>query len=267
MKRLRRFLVLVITVPALIAGVAALLLYRGRASYATAFEVRPGLGQVMMTGAHVYVYAMPAGDKILLFDAGTDPKGKAIDALLGTFSRARADVEDVFLTHGHGDHVAAAGLFLQARVYAGADDVDLIARRVSPDRILAQLFFYLAPVPAVDVTDPLNGAAEIPVAGGKSVKAIPVPGHTMGSFAYLFDGVLFVGDTLSLDHGKLGVGPHVFTSDVRSESESIQKLKQVLSKETVDIVCTGHGGCTRSGEGHDALDRATASEGNWAPLF
>jgi hypothetical protein len=34
----------------------------------------------------------------------------------------------------------------------------------------------------------------------------------------------------------------------------------------LEIVCTGHGGCTRTGEGAAMLQRATASVGNLAPL-
>ena len=60
--------------------------------------------------------------------------------------------------------------------------------------------------PAVTATDPLTGAATIDVsqdADAKKVKAFPIPGHTPGSYAFLYDGVLFVGDAMVFKQGRL----------------------------------------------------------------
>jgi glyoxylase-like metal-dependent hydrolase (beta-lactamase superfamily II) len=210
---------------------------------------------VLFTGAHVYVYAARAGDKILLFDTGPDPQGRGLDGLLATLYAGRANVQDIFLTHAHGDHLAGVPLFPHARAHLGAPDVDLAGKEVRPDRLIPAVIGLLAPAPRVEISDPLNGEVEVDVGGNKKVRAIPTPGHTFGSYSYLYDGVLFVGDTLALDHGKLGPGPGVFTSDAVLQAESIAKLKQI----SVDMVCTGHGGCTRAGEGTEALSRAMTS--------
>ena len=266
MKALRRFLIPLVSIAVLLVVAGAVLLRHSRGSFATAFEIRPGLAQVMFTGAHAYAYAMRADSRILLFDTGTDPSGRAIDALLASLYASHNEVADIFLTHGHADHVRAT-LFPHARVHAGAADVDLIARKIPPSRWLPALLSWLAPVPGADVTDPINGPSEIPVGEGRSVRAIPMPGHTPGSFAYLFNGVLFTGDSLALDHGKLGVGPKVFSWDSSIQEDSIRNLQRSLSATVVDIICTGHGGCSRSGEGNRLLKDASGEVVNWAPLF
>ncbi|MGZ3429377.1 MAG: MBL fold metallo-hydrolase, partial [Polyangia bacterium] len=66
--------------------------------------------------------AKTSDGRVLLFDAGADPEGRGLDALLATLKATREDVSDIFLTHGHGDHVAAAPLCPRARVHGGIGD-------------------------------------------------------------------------------------------------------------------------------------------------
>ena len=54
------------------------------------------------------IYGVRVGDKVILFDAGVGTEGRALDALLGALNARRDDVSQVFLTHGHFDHVAAS---------------------------------------------------------------------------------------------------------------------------------------------------------------
>ena len=42
------------------------------------------------------MYAAKVGNKVILFDAGADPDGKPIDALLGWLHASRGDITDVF---------------------------------------------------------------------------------------------------------------------------------------------------------------------------
>ena len=37
------------------------------------------------------------------------------------------------------------------------------------------------------------GVTEVKLADGKAVRCFPAPGHTPGSYVYLYDGVLIVG--------------------------------------------------------------------------
>ena len=60
---------------------------------------------------------------------------------------------------------------------------------------------------------PADGVQVIDLGGGKTVKAIPVPGHTPGSYVFLYDGVLFTGDTAMFKQGRLDRGPGLFDSN------------------------------------------------------
>lgn len=114
------------------------------------------------------------------------PEEEAIvDALEETGWR----LTDVFVTHHHGDHVAAVAALKNrfgARVVANAAD--------------------RARIPAVDLAilpgEPLS-------LGDVRVEMIDTPGHTRGHVAYFFpaDGHVFVGDTLfSLGCGRMFEG-------------------------------------------------------------
>jgi glyoxylase-like metal-dependent hydrolase (beta-lactamase superfamily II) len=51
------------------------------------------------------------------------------------------------------------------------------------------------------------------VAGDDVIAAIPFAGHTPGSMLYVYDRVLFLGDSMSLSGGKLDFAPGAFNLD------------------------------------------------------
>src|SRR4029077_13844689 len=123
---------------------------------------------------------------------------------LSQLRAGRGDVKHIFITHGHFDHIAGVLQFPDAKTYLGAADIGLATGKESPDTLAAKLMtLVMAPAPLPRVTNPLQERATIHVGGGKSVVALPVPGHTRGSFAYLYDGVLFPGDIMVLKDGRL----------------------------------------------------------------
>lgn len=199
------------------------------------------------------LYGARAGGGVILFDAGVDPAGGALDRLLGALLATRADVREVFLSHGHFDHVAAAPLCTHAKIRVGAPDVEFMAQRapmIAPlaGRMLSRVF----PVPPVYATDPLRGKVEIAV-GDDQVLAIPTPGHTPGSYVFVFDGVLFAGDTMVIDGDQLGFCMSSFSIDPDGNRRSIRTLAGALAGVEVHTVCTGHMGCTPPGKGKAML--------------
>ena len=108
--------------------------------------------------------------------------------------------------------------------------------------------------PAVNVTDPMVGVVTVDLGGGKTVKAIPVPGHTPGSYVFLYDGVLFSGDAMVFKQGRLDRAPKFFDADPDGAKTALVALKQQLAGADVDVVCTGHGGCTPKGLGKNLFD-------------
>jgi glyoxylase-like metal-dependent hydrolase (beta-lactamase superfamily II) len=251
MRALRNLFALVIIVVVLGGGaLAAFRVARGRPSNPE--EIKPGI--VSVSAAGTYLYATRVGGHVIFFDTGADPGGSSVDAALSGLHKGRSDVSDVFLTHGHGDHVAAAGGLGSAHVHLGQGDVPFVEGRAPWDSLLLRVMAKGMAVPSINVSSPLNGVQSIDLGEGKTVKAIPVPGHTPGSYVFLYDGVLFTGDTAVFKQGRLERGPGLFDSNSDQVRASVNALKQQLTGAEIVAVCTGHGGCTPLGLGRTLLD-------------
>jgi glyoxylase-like metal-dependent hydrolase (beta-lactamase superfamily II) len=230
----------------------------GRGKVANGGEIKPGIYGVK-SGSAIYLYGARAGHDVILFDTGADPYGKPIDGVLRGLLASRPDVRDVFLTHGHFDHYSGALSFpTGVHVFLGAPDVELAAGIVPPAAIATKALTLVSHSPPLKVSELLTGPQTIAVGGGKTVKAIPVPGHTPGSFAFLFDGVLFTGDIMILKDGRLETTPSLYDAHPDENKAAIRSLKTQLATDTIDIVCTGHGGCTDAGTGRRLMDDLVA---------
>lgn len=227
-----------------------------RAYFDPPTEVRPGLWQTR--NQTVFLYAARAGDHVLLVDAGADPLGRPIDALLTVLRARREDVSAVLVTHGHSDHRAGAALFPRAELLAGAGDVDLVAGRAAPEDLGRRILRAALPVPPAAVTRPLLGEADVALAPSLTVHAVPMPGHTPGSYAFWIDGALFVGDAADLDGGRLAPPPAWIDRHPEATRRSVVGLLAALQGRLIDVVCTGHGGCTGPGQGRRLLEEYVA---------
>lgn len=233
-----------------------------RAKFEPPVEIKPGVVQVEAGGA--LVVGVRVGTKVVLFDAGMDEQGRAIDALLGKLKASRADVSDIFITHGHADHIAAVPLFPGARIHAGAADAGWLAGTETSPMLLPRIFSMIMPGVTARLSHPLHGAAEVTVGEGTTtakVRCLPVPGHTAGSYVYLFDGVLVTGDVMRLDGDHLGPLPKMVDANREQNRQSVRALKPLLEKATIDFVSTAHGGTTPAGQGRRMLDAHFASLG------
>jgi hydroxyacylglutathione hydrolase len=199
-------------------------------------------------------FGAKADGRVLLFDTGADPEGRGLDALLAALKATREDVSDIFLTHGHGDHVAAAPLCPRARIHGGRDDADMMAGRAPMVPRFARFMRLVLPVRAVLLTDAFHDRTEVPVGAGKTVLAIPFPGHTPGSMLYLYDGVLFAGDSMNFEKTKLTFAFAPFSADTKRNREQIAALPTLLKMDEVKVVCTAHGGCTPEAATRRLLD-------------
>jgi glyoxylase-like metal-dependent hydrolase (beta-lactamase superfamily II) len=198
-------------------------------------------------------YGARVGMHAILFDAGIDTEGRALDALLGALKVGRDDVSNIFLTHGHLDHVAASPLCKKARIHIGIQDADMLAHRAPMVPMVPRILIHILPVPPVEATDAFLDRAEIPF-GDQKVVGIPFPGHTPGSIVLWFDGVLFAGDSIQISDGKLDFAPRLASVDPDANKRSVAGLKAALQGLKVEVVCTGHQGCTQAGEAEKMLE-------------
>ncbi|MGM9790890.1 MAG: MBL fold metallo-hydrolase [Candidatus Cryptobacteroides sp.] len=134
-------------------------------------------------------YLVDAGDgKCIIVDPGAyDPQEKV--ALLSEL-RGKEPVA-VLLTHGHPDHIAAAGLLQRefgVEVYMHPADAEVPAHIAGPLAAHLDLNFR---------TTPVSDGQSLTLAG-LECEVIHTPGHSPGGVCYLFknENVLFSGDTL-----------------------------------------------------------------------
>ena len=180
--------------------------------------------------------------------------------MLGGSDAGRSDVTDVFVTHGHGDHTAgrprpsAAPTSTSAPAIVALAEKKVAARGARRQGVTAKVMSYpghhrrAIRSPAPTTFDVGEGA------DAKKVKAFPIPGHTPGSYAFLYDGVLFVGDVMIFKQGRLDPRAQAVRRRTPTTTRrSISPLKKQLENEEIDIVCTGHGGCTPKGLGRNQL--------------
>ena len=241
--RLLRFAGTALLIAALVAVGAFFVLRFLQGTYDHPRDIAGVKGVAAITNMGAEIYAAKVGDTgAILFDTGVDVEGRPVDRLLGTLGATRT-ITHAFLTHGHFDHVAAVK-HLQGRgtkVHAGAADADLLAMTRPPPRRtlrIPRLVFATAPSTA-DVL--LEGRREIDV-GGETVVAIPLPGHTPGTYLYAHRGVLYTGDAILYEGGKLVPGVDFFNEDTARNRASIAALD--LAGVEVTTICTGHTGCT-----------------------
>lgn len=246
MRRAVRHAAIALAILAALASLSLAASLRTRRSESSAVqEVAPGIHHVRNFLSDVY--AARAGDEVLLFDAGMDPEGHAVDDLLHALGATRKQVKHVFLSHGHFDHIAAAELFPNARIHLGKGDVAMAAHSEAAEPLTPWLFGALTGSVPVSAHDALEGRQRIAVGGGAQVLALPFPGHTRGSYLYLFRNVLFTGDSLNLAAGGLVPADPSHSIDAIANRTSISRLPSLLGYERVDYVCTGHMSCTRAG--------------------
>lgn len=130
-------------------------------------------------------------DACVLIDPGDDEQ--RIEAAVEQVGKP---LKAILLTHGHFDHVGAVKAltkrYPQVPVMIGAEDEELL---LEPERVYRGMLSH--------IPDQLHLQADRLLADGDTIDisgmhftVISTPGHTKGSVCYLYEDVVFSGDTL-----------------------------------------------------------------------
>lgn len=242
MKWIRRIAIaLLVLIAIAVAGIVALVRW-GQKRADLAAQVSDG-GVYAVRNFYVDLYAVKNGSTVIMFDTGIDDSGHAIDTLLAGLNAKREDVTDLFLTHGHPDHFMGAKLLPNAKIHAGAADVPLYDGSKANPRLLPRVLGKILPdPPRLTIDHPLAGTSSITI-GSETIVAVPIPGHTPGSYAYLVRDAVIAGDAIHYHHNTFEGPPDVFTEDPAQAMESIDDFPAKIKQWPVLKICTGHGSC------------------------
>ncbi len=186
--------------------------------------------QVGMLGTNCYIVAADSGDDAAVIDPGGDLK-----AILATLARNNLKCATILCTHGHMDHVAAAGPLSEqtgAPVMIHPDDAEALSALRT--RLLGGVVGGVVPTRARSLEMLAPGT---PVAVGElELQVLHTPGHTRGSVSFYVAPDLFCGDLIF--QGSIG------RTDLRGGSmadllTSVKEKVFVLPGDT--RIMTGHG--------------------------
>lgn len=193
------------------------------------------------------VYAARTDSGIVVIDLGWYGAEGALRRGLRRLGAAPEEVTRVFLTHSHRDHIGGWRAVRRARFHLAAAEVALLEGAAHHPDLPSRAGERLAGNPA-----PWHGEVEVrPFAtdtaftlGRDTLRAFPVPGHTAGSAAYLFRGVLFVGDAVAYSYlGGFRPAFGVFTDDPGRGRASMASLWERVRPYAPRWVCTAHAKC------------------------
>ena len=211
----------------------------------------PNAAAVTTTGpwaSMIYVARTDSG--VIAIDLGWSGYEEAMPRVLRTVNATPSDVRFVFLSHAHRDHIAAWPLVRHATFVIGAGEVPAFTCAAGYSGWAAkmgdELNTYPQPQPGELTVVAVTSDTAIAL-GRDTVFIFPIPGHTAGSVAFLFRGILFGGDAINWRPGSgfQGARPE-FSDSIAQNRESLRALWDRLPDDRVRIVCSAHGKCARS---------------------
>ena len=209
---------------------------------------RPGAAVVTTSGPWAsMIYLARTDSGVIAVDLGWTGAARAIRRGLSQLDVSLSDVRYVFLTHAHRDHTYGWSLVRKATFVLGAAEVPYFTggaryRGFFP-RIGDRLVTYPHPRPGeVAIVGVRRDTAF--TFGSDTVYAFAVPGHTTGSTAYLFRGILFGGDAINWRPiaGFRGARPE-FSDNAAMSRASMTALWARLDPSRARVACSAHAKC------------------------
>lgn len=193
------------------------------------------------------IYLARTDSGLIAIDLGWTGAEEALPLAAQSLGGTVDSVRYAFLTHAHRDHIAGWPLVRQATFVLGAAEVPFFtgdsAYRGWATRLSDDLNGYPVPRPGELALLAIGGDTAIAL-GRDTLHVFAVPGHTAGSVAYVFRGVLFGGDAINWRPGQGFQGARPEFSDSTAQSaESMRRLWARLPAGLARVACSAHGKC------------------------
>jgi len=204
-------------------------------------EILPGIH--LADKGYSNVYLLVRKNKLILIDTGMDKSAKKIISYIQNLGYKPSDISHILLTHTHMDHIRGLRKIKElcnAKVAVHKEEADMVSGRkklLLPKGFLGFFFRIMMPFMGYKPVNP-----EIILKDGDTIeglKVIRTPGHTLGSICFhdKKNKVLFSGDLLSIDKGKLTYPKSNFNMDEDMLKSSVEKI----SKMSFNYMLPGHG--------------------------
>lgn len=147
----------------------------------------------------VYVYLIESEKGCVLIDSGVAGCEAKIEKAMVESGHQPKELEAIFLTHAHPDHIGTANYFRKkygTKIYASEgekpwiEDIDLqFAQRPIPN-------FYSLAGESTPVDYVVKDKEQIPLWGNEFVEVIATPGHSADEVSYRIGDRIFIGDAV-----------------------------------------------------------------------
>ncbi|MCH2171270.1 beta-lactamase-like protein 2 [Myxococcota bacterium] len=178
----------------------------------------------VFTGPGTNTYLVGTGSERILLDTGAGLP-EYLPVLAGALEQERCTIQEIVLTHGHGDHIGGASGVI----------ANYGALRVSKH-----------PWPKHDELHPLEitslSEGDVIETEGATLRAVHTPGHAVDHLCFVLEEErsLFSGDNV------LGVGTTVIPAEGGDLGDYMDSLHRILS-EAPTTLYPAHGPCIREG--------------------
>lgn len=162
-------------------------------------QIKPNVYQLHFHNFGSCVYLIKINNKNILIDSSSKDAKEELISDLKSLKINPKEINALIITHNHYDHIENLDLFTNAKIY--------LPEELSENSIIK----------------------EIP-----EMKIIKTPGHTPESKCYLYEDILFSGDSI-FDNGYVG-RTDLPGGDINKLNESINKLSKIKYK----FLCAGH---------------------------
>ena len=204
-------------------------------------EIIPGIHSIP-NACPSRIYLIEDED-LTLIDTGMPWSARQIFKYIQSIGRHPTELGRVLITHKHPDHTSGAPGIIRcsnARIMAHRADANRNRQDTAALSYMGIFGSFDLPLPFLKSTSVnclLEESETIPVAGG--INVLHTPGHTRGSVCYLLEreGLLFSGDTIFSEYGRVSRSMPFPGSDTAQYRQSLERLAEM----DFDILCGGHG--------------------------